>query len=236
MDLKGEKLTWLGHATWIIESAGKHILIDPFVSGNPKTPEKFKKSLPKIDLMLCTHGHGDHMADAADIAKKDQPTIVAMPEFCAWLGKKGAKNCAGMNKGGTQKFAQMGVDVTMVDARHSSGVQDGDAMVYAGEPCGYVLTFKSGLKIYHAGDTCVFGDMAIIRELYAPEVALLPIGDHYTMGPKEASYAAKLLQPRWLVPMHYGTFPVLTGTPAALKPLLPHGVEMVEFEPGETTG
>ena len=234
MDLKGATLTWLGHATFLIENAGKHILIDPFITQNPKTPEKWKSNLPKMDLLLCTHGHGDHMADAIDIATKDQPVVIAMPEFCGWLGKKGVKNCAGMNKGGTQRPEGLGVAVTMVDARHSSGVQDGDNMIYAGEPCGYVLTFDSGLKIYHAGDTCVFGDMAIIRELYEPDVALLPIGDHYTMGPKEAAYAAKLLQPKWLVPMHFGTFPVLTGTPAALKPLLPSGVELVEFEPGET--
>ncbi|GAC1645925.1 MAG: metal-dependent hydrolase [Acidobacteriaceae bacterium] len=233
MDLKGAKLTWLGHSTFLIENAGKRILIDPWVMSNPKTPDSCKQ-IPKIDLMLCTHGHGDHMGDAVEIAKKHQPIVIAMPEFCGWLTKKGVQNCSGMNKGGTQKLTELGVEVTMVDARHSSGVQDGDNIIYAGEPCGYVLTFSSGLNVYHAGDTCVFGDMAIIRELYAPQVALLPIGDHYTMGPKEAAHAAKLLQPKWLVPMHFGTFPVLTGSPALLKPLLPAGVEMVELNPGDT--
>ena len=136
MDLKGAKLTWLGHATWLIEDAGKHILIDPFVTSNPKTPDNWKKNLPRVDLMLCTHGHGDHMADAVEIATKHNAMVIAMPEFCGWLSKKGVQKCSGMNKGGTQRPEGLGVAVTMVDARHSSGVQDGENMIYAGEPCG----------------------------------------------------------------------------------------------------
>jgi L-ascorbate metabolism protein UlaG (beta-lactamase superfamily) len=137
-----------------------------------------------------------------------------------------------MNKGGTQTVGG-DVKVTMVHANHSSGAEDGGQIIYAGEPCGYVIEFANGVKIYHAGDTNVFGDMAIIRDLYAPDVALLPIGDHYTMSPREAAYACNLLKPKAVVPMHFGTFPLLTGTPAELKKLV-SGVEVVEMKPGET--
>jgi L-ascorbate metabolism protein UlaG (beta-lactamase superfamily) len=235
IDLKGIKLTWFGHATFLIESAGKNILIDPWVAGNPMCPED-KKKLPKIDLMLCTHGHFDHIADAVQIAKEHGCLVVGIYELCAWLQKKGVEQIAPMNKGGTQSLKQFGVDVTMVTANHSCGIQDGDQIVYGGEACGFVLTFASGLKLYHAGDTNVFGDMNIIRELYQPEVALLPIGDHFTMGPKEVAYAAGLLKPKQIIPMHFGTFPALTGTPSELRTLLPAGVELVEIKPGETIG
>ena len=234
LDLKGAKLTWLGHATFLIENAGTTILIDPWVENNPVCPEKNKK-LPKIDLMLITHGHGDHIADAVEIAKQHQPMVIGIPELCHWLGKKGVENLAEMNKGGTQRLKEFGVDVTMVHADHSCGIKDGDEMVYGGEACGYVLSFHSGLKLYHAGDTNVFGDMKIIHELYGPEVALLPIGDHYTMSPREVAYACGLLQPKQVVPMHFGTFPVLVGRPTDLRERLKgSGVEVVEMQPGET--
>jgi L-ascorbate metabolism protein UlaG (beta-lactamase superfamily) len=235
IDLKGIKLTWFGHATFLIESAGKNILIDPWVMGNPMCPEE-KKKLPKIDLMLCTHGHFDHIGDAVQIAKEHGSLVVGIYELCAWMQKKGVEQIAPMNKGGTQNLQQFGVDVTMVTANHSCGIQDGDEIVYGGDPCGFVLTFASGLKLYHSGDTNVFGDMSIIRELYQPEIALLPIGDHFTMGPKEVAYAAGLLKPKQMIPMHFGTFPALTGTPNELRSLLPQGVELVEIKPGETIG
>jgi L-ascorbate metabolism protein UlaG (beta-lactamase superfamily) len=138
-----------------------------------------------------------------------------------------------MNKGGTQRVGD--IKVTMVHADHSCGIQDGDELVYGGEACGYVIEFSTGLKIYHAGDTNVFGDMAIIRELYAPEIVMLPIGDHYTMGPREAAYACNLLKPKSVIPMHFATFPVLTGRPSELHKLAP-GIEIVEIKPGETLG
>jgi L-ascorbate metabolism protein UlaG (beta-lactamase superfamily) len=231
MNLNGTKLTWLGHATFRIETpAGKIVLIDPWVMGNPMCPPA-EKEVKKVDIMLCTHGHGDHIGDAVEIAKKHNPTVVGIPELCGWLGKKGVKNLAGMNKGGTQTVAD--IKVTMVHADHSCGIQDGDELVYGGEACGYVVEFSSGLKIYHAGDTNVFGDMKIIRELYAPDIAMLPIGDHYTMGPREAAYACNLLQAKTVIPMHFGTFPVLVGTPSALHKLVP-GVEIMELKPGVT--
>jgi L-ascorbate metabolism protein UlaG (beta-lactamase superfamily) len=231
VNLKGIKLTWLGHATFRIETpGGKTVLIDPWVMGNPKCPESEKK-LKKVDVMLCTHGHSDHIGDAVAIAKEHNPKVVGMVELCTWLEKKGVQQTAGMNKGGTQKVGDL--RVTMVHAQHSSGIEDGDQMVYGGEPCGYVIEFENGVKIYHAGDTNVFGDMQIIRELYAPEIAMLPIGDHYTMSPREAAYACRLLKPQTVIPMHFGTFPILTGTPAELKKLV-KDAEVLEMKPGQT--
>jgi L-ascorbate metabolism protein UlaG (beta-lactamase superfamily) len=212
MKLDGIKLTWLGHATFKIDTpGGQTLLIDPWVMGNPKCPDR-EKDLTKVDVMLCTHGHGDHIGDAVEIAKKLNPKIVAIPELLTWLKSKGAKQILPMNKGGTQTVGD--IKVTMVDARHSSGIQDGDATVYGGEPC-------------------VFGDMQIIRDIYSPDIALLPIGDHYTMGPREAAYACNLLKPKTVIPMHFGTFPQLTGTPAELKKLAPH-VDVMEMKPGQT--
>ncbi|HYY70390.1 MAG TPA: metal-dependent hydrolase [Terriglobales bacterium] len=230
MDLKGIKLTWLGHATFRIETpAGKAMLVDPWVMGNPMCPEADKK-LKKLDLMLCTHGHFDHIGDAVAIAKEHNPTVVGIFELCAWMEKKGAKQISPMNKGGTQKLGD--VRVTMVHADHSCGIQDGDQILYGGEACGYVLEFENGVKIYHAGDTNVFGDMQIIRELYAPEIVMLPIGDHFTMSPREAAYASRLLKPKMVIPMHFGTFPVLSGTPAELKKLV-KDAEILEMKPGQ---
>jgi L-ascorbate metabolism protein UlaG (beta-lactamase superfamily) len=231
MDLKGVKLTWLGHATFRLETpGGKTVLVDPWVMGNPLCPEKEKK-IKKVDVLLCTHGHFDHIGDAVEIAKQHNPTVVGIFELCTWMEKKGAKKTSGMNKGGTQAVGD--IKVTMVHADHSCGILDGDQIIYGGEACGFVVEFQNGLKIYHAGDTAVFGDMQIIRELYAPDIALLPIGDHYVMSPREAAYACRLLKPKAVVPMHFGTFPVLSGTPAELKQLV-KDVEVVEMKPGQT--
>jgi L-ascorbate metabolism protein UlaG (beta-lactamase superfamily) len=233
MNLKGIKLTWLGHSTFRIETPGrKTIFIDPWIMGNPMCPEADKK-VKKADVLLCTHGHGDHIGDAVEVIKQHNPLVVGIYELCLWLAKKGAKQISPMNKGGTQIVGD--IKVTMVHADHSCGIQDGDQIVYGGEACGYVVEFENGVKIYHAGDTNVFGDMAIIRELYAPEIVMLPIGDHFTMGPREAAYAINLLKPKTVIPMHFGTFPALTGTPSALQKLVP-GVAVLEMKPGVTIG
>lgn len=227
------QITWLGHSTFRIDTPeGKTILIDPWVMGNPACPNENKK-FDKIDLMLCTHGHFDHIGDAVALAKQHKPKIVAIFELGAWLEKKGATNINGMNKGGTIQLE--GVKITMVHADHSCGITDDDGtIIYGGEPCGYVLEFPNGLRLYHSGDTNVFGDMKIIHDLYAPEVALLPIGDHFTMGPREVAYACGLLRPKMLIPMHFGTFPLLHGTPKQLEPMAKElGVEVMTLRPGE---
>jgi len=236
LQTRGNKLTWLGHSAFRITTpAGNVILIDPWIQTNPMTPEPLKK-INRVDTMLITHGHFDHIADAVDLAKKFKPRIVAIHETCGWLESKGATNTSGMNKGGTQTVGE--IEVTMVNAIHSCGIQDGDKIVYGGEACGYIIRLPGGLTIYHAGDTAAFGDMKIIGELYAPAVAMLPIGDHYTMGPREAAVAIRLLNVKHVIPMHYGTFPALTGRPDSLQDLT-RDVPSLEYhvmKPGDTIG
>lgn len=233
---RGNKLTWLGHSTFRITTpGGKIILIDPWVLSNPMTPEPLKK-FERIDFMLITHGHSDHNADAVALAKQFKPQIAAIFETCAWLQSKGVQNTNSMNKGGMQKIGEL--EITMVDAVHSGGIEDGDSVVYGGEPCGYIIRLPGGFTVYHAGDTALFGDMKIIGELYAPDVALLPIGDRYTMGPREAALAVRLLNVRHVVPMHYGTFPALTGRPEMLREHTRDvpSLEIHALNPGDSIG
>ncbi len=231
--LDGVKITWLGHSTFRIETpGGKTIIIDPWVMNNPACPDE-QKQIRKIDVMLCTHGHGDHIGDGVALAKQHDPTVVGVYELAMWMQKKGAKQIAPMNKGGSQTVSD--IRVTMVHADHSCGIEDDGQILYGGEACGYVIEFENGVKIYHAGDTNVFGDMHIIHELYAPDLVMLPIGDLFTMGPKEAAYACKLLKPTTVIPMHFGTFPALTGTPADLtRSVSEMGIEVIHPQPGVT--
>jgi len=232
---RGFALTWLGHSTFKLVTRGsKTVLLDPWVEGNPATPRDHK-AFDKLDVMTISHGHGDHMGDAVTIAKKHKPSVICNYEIHLYLQKKGVNNTCPMNKGGTQESA--GIKFTTVHALHSSGIEEGGQIVYGGEPCGYVITLEDGTRIYHAGDTCVFSDMALSAELYQPEIALLPIGDLYTMSPREAALAARMLKPRVIVPMHHGTFPALTGTPEALREELKKldvAAEVVALRPGET--
>ncbi len=231
---KGISITFCGHATFKITSAkGKAVLIDPWLSSNPVCPEDLKKT-DRLDLMLITHGHFDHIADAVDLGTRLTPRTLTVYEIGLWLEGKGVPNVTGMGRGGTVDVD--GIRCTLVQAFHSSSIQDGNALVYGGEPGGFVVQFENGFTIYHAGDTNVFGDMKIIADLYAPELVMLPIGDLYTMSPKEAAYACHLLAPKWVIPIHYGTFPALTGRPEQLRDLTKDqkGLEVVALKPGET--
>ena len=184
----------------------------------------------RIDILALTHGHSDHVGDAVALTKKFKPDVVAQVEVKGWLGGQGAEigELPGINKGGSQEID--GIRFTLTDARHSSSADDG---TYLGESCGYVIELENGFKIYFAGDTCVFGDMQLIGRIYEPNVAVLPIGDWFTMGPREAAVALELIGVERCIPSHYGTFPLLTGTPAEVRELA-SGVEILEPQPGET--
>jgi L-ascorbate metabolism protein UlaG (beta-lactamase superfamily) len=223
-------LTWLGHAAFRIDTAtGKRIYVDPFLNGNPKCPAG-EQEPERADIVAVTHGHGDHVGDAAAIAQQHGATVVGMVELAGWLGKQGVpdKQLIGFNKGGTIDVG--GVKFTLTNAFHSGSTPDGS---YGGEPTGFVIEVENGTKLYFAGDTCVFGDMQLIGRIYDPDVVIIPIGDYYTMGPREAAVALDLLGAKRCVPCHWGTFPVLTGTPQKLKELAP-GVAIDEIEPGDS--
>ncbi|MBA4312123.1 MAG: metal-dependent hydrolase [Chlorobiaceae bacterium] len=226
------KITWLGHAAFLLETLqGKRILIDPWLE-NPKAPAN-AIGIQNIDLILITHGHSDHIGNTSAIAKRTNAKVIAIFELYLHLMNLGLTNVQGMNKGGTLNHA--GIKITMVDAKHSSGVDHEAKVLTGGEAAGFVIELENGFKIYHAGDTSIFGDMKIIGEIYKPDLVLLPIGGVYTMGPEEASYACKLLKPKHIIGMHYGTFPILTGTPDELKKLLSKEMKnkVIELTPGE---
>ena len=231
---KGVKITYLGHSAFkLVSPQGVIIVIDPYLSNNPKTPPD-QKEVDKADLILVTHGHGDHLGDTVAIAQKTNATAVVMAELATYLSNKGVKNLVRMNKGGSYTFK--GIRITMVNAQHSSSVTEGNQVIYAGEPVGFIIRFENGFTVYHAGDTSVMADMKILGEIYTPALAFLPIGSHFTMDPQEAAYACKLLRPQYVIPMHYGTFPVLTGTPEAFIEVMKGQpkVKVIAMNPGQT--
>ena len=225
------QITWLGHGTFQFRlPSGQVILMDPWTDGNPAYPKGFE--IQRVDTMCITHGHFDHIHDAVPLAKKFSPEVVGIFETCAWLESKGVKNTHAMNKGGSQKVGE--VTFTMTHAVHSCGILDDGQIIYGGEAAGYVMRFADGRALYFAGDTNVFTDMQIIEQLYHPELAFLPIGDLYTMSPVEAALACKFLRARKVVPMHFGTFPPLTGRPEKLRELIGDlETEVWALEPGQ---
>ena len=225
------QITWLGHSSFRLRTpGGKELLLDPWYTGNPSFPTAARPR--SADLILISHGHSDHITDAAAMAKQTGATVVGIWEVTSWLGTKGVQHLEPMNKGGT--IASKGLRITMTDARHSSSFED-NGIVYLGEAAGFVVKLENGQTIYFAGDTSLFGDMKLIGEFHKPDIAFLPIGDRFTMGPDAAALAAQWLGVKQVVPMHYGTFPLLTGTPEQLEQhLAGKGIEVLTLLPGET--
>ncbi|HYK40692.1 MAG TPA: metal-dependent hydrolase [Candidatus Eremiobacteraceae bacterium] len=216
LDTKGNRITYFGHSTFSLTTpSGQVALIDPWVATNPVCPTTLK-NISRLDAIFLTHAHTDHFGDLFTLAKQFHPKIVAIFETCLYIAEKGyEKQICPMGKGGAQIVGDF--QVTMTHAFHSNSIDDNGIRIYAGEPAGLVIRLPGDFTIYHAGDTAVFGDMKLIGQLYRPDLAMLPIGDLYTMGPREAAYAIRLLGVKHIVPMHYATFPVLTGTPDALR-------------------
>jgi L-ascorbate metabolism protein UlaG (beta-lactamase superfamily) len=227
----GVVVTWLGHSAFsLVSPTGKTLLIDPWLD-NPKAPPDAKNINP-VDIILVTHGHGDHLGNTIEIARRTNARVVAIHEVGLYLQSQGLSRIEGMNKSGSVILD--GITITMTHAEHSGGMEPGGELRVGGDPAGFVVKFENNFRVYHAGDTGVFGDMQIIGKLYGPDLVILPIGGYFTMGPVEAALACTLLRPRYIVGMHYGTFPILAGTPEELRSHLPPAMKnrVQILEPG----
>jgi L-ascorbate metabolism protein UlaG (beta-lactamase superfamily) len=227
------KITWLGHATFEIQWESQEVLVlDPWITSNPAFPKGYE--IKRADVIAVSHGHFDHMGDLVQVANQFDSRVIGIFEIASWAGSKGVKNTIAMNKGGTVDLGF--VKLTMTHALHSSSIQDGDKIVYGGEAAGYILTLKDGRRAYFAGDTAIFSDMKLYGEIYHPALAFLPVGDHFTMGPEEAAYAGRMLGVKEIIPMHYGTFPMLPGHPEQLEEKLSgSGIRVRTLKPGQST-
>jgi len=225
------RLTWLGHSSFVMQTpGGVTVVLEPWFTGNPSFPEGHQPAA--ADLVLVSHGHSDHITDAAALSMATGATAVGIWEVVSWLGSKGVSRVEPMNKGGS--ITTHGLRLSLVEAVHSSSIDDG-GLVGLGEAAGFMIRLEDGRTVYFAGDTALFGDMKLLGELYRPDIACLPIGDRFTMGPEHAAIAATWLGVRHVVPMHYGTFPLLTGTPEALQQhLAGSSITMHTCPPGGT--
>jgi L-ascorbate metabolism protein UlaG (beta-lactamase superfamily) len=202
------QITWYGHSAFRLDFGGAAVLIDPFFSGTPAFVSDKAAAIKGVSHVLLTHGHGDHVGDTVDIAKQNGATVTGDYDLLMWLAKKGVEKLNPMNTGGTTDLGAF--SVSMVRADHSSGSNEGDASVYLGNPHGLIVTAKGEPTLWHLGDTDIFSDMALIAEIYSPKVAIVPIGDRFTMGAATAALAVKrFIKPDTVIPCHYGTFPII---------------------------
>lgn len=230
----GLEIRWLGHAAFRIKSpGGKIIFVDPWLE-NPVAPPDAKEA-DRADVIILTHGHFDHMGNTLELAARTNAKVISNFEISVYLKGKGLPDDKVIGISTSGSFEVEGITFTLVPAIHGSGITEGEKIVDGGVAGGFVMKFEDGYTVYHTGDTGLFSDMKLIAQLYKPKVVMMCIGGFYTMSPVEAAQAVKLLKPQIVIPMHYGTFPALSGTPEALAKLLPKSVKtkIMGIKPGE---